>query len=317
LRLFFIFHKGFSQVYSPQMTMVGDDAEIPAMVQKTLPLKGLCQMRRRIISMFTLGCSLLVAASSGHTQEAEVLVNPPRKLPSGPSDCGHPAPAQKIIVEVPPPEIIIQRAHGVCAPEPQGFLQRCNHFRMHQWTKISGHGSAPVSGIPMVFASQSFAPQSFAPQSFVPQSFVPQATVIPQSFVPQSFVPQSFVPQAAVVPQSFVPQSFVPQSFVPQSFVPQSFVPQAFAPQAFCPQGFTPQAGSDDKMDIRTAVKNLSENMETASKLLKAQAQILKIHDEKITSIESTLKDSQHVLDALKGYNIKVEDGKVTATKKN
>jgi hypothetical protein len=248
---------------------------------------------RRCISLFLLLASaLLLLASSGNSQEVTVekLDNPPRKLPANASGCCD-SPAQKIIVEVPPPEIIIQRAGGFCTPEPKGFLQRCNHFRFHQWTHMSGHGSPPASGTPMVFAPQSFAPQSFAAQSFVPQSFVPQ------SFVPQSFAPQSFVPQ-----------SFVPQSFVPQSFVPQSFVPQSFVPQSFVPQSFTPQSGStDDKLDIRTAVKNLSENMEAASKLLKAQAQILKIHDDKISTIEATLKDCDSLIQAVKGKNIEVD----------
>jgi hypothetical protein len=153
---------------------------------------------------------------------------------------------------------------------------------------MSGHGSPPATVIPMVFAAQSFAPQSFVPQSYVPQSFVPQ------SFAPQSFVPQSFVAQ------SFVPQSFVPQSFVPQSFVPQSFVPQSFTPQS---------VPADDKLDIRTAVKNLSDNMETASKLLKAQAQILKIHDDRISAIEATLKDSESLLSAVKNKAVFVEGG--------
>jgi hypothetical protein len=263
------------------------------------------QMHRFSSFVLVLLSSAFLAASSGNSQEVEKLDFPPRKLPpaSPGNDCCESA-RQKIIVEVPPPEIVIQRAVASCAPEPKGLLQRCNYCKYHQWTHVSGHGCpAPVSGVPMVYAPQSFVPQSFVPQSFVPQSFVPQ------SFAAQSFVPQSFVPQSFAA-QSFVPQSFVPQSFVPQSFVPQSFVPQSFVPQSFVPQSFVPQSGTaDDKLDIRTAVKNLSENMETASKLLKAQAQILKIHDDRISNLEATLKGCESLLDAARNQKFEVKDG--------
>jgi len=250
-------------------------------------------------SLLVLGSTAFLIGSSGNTQEltVEAIAHPKQEVTKS-TIGGCSSSAQKIIVEVPPPEIIIQRAGGVCAPEPTTFLQRCNHFRVHQWSHsvTRGHGSPPVSGMPMVFAPQSFAPQSFAPQSFVPQSFVPQ------SFAPQSFVPQSFIPQ------SFVPQSFVPQSFVPQSFVPQSFAPQSFVPQSFAPQSFAPQSGSaDDRMDIRDAVKKLSENMEVASKLLKSQAQILKIHDDAISNLGKELEATKALLEPLKGYTLSVD----------
>src|SRR5436190_129313 len=126
----------------------------------------------RLSSLVLLGSSLLLMASSGRSQDAkiEVLEVAPKKLPSSvtttTSGCCD-VTAREIIIEVPPPEIIIQRAGGICCPpEPKGFLQRCSHFKMHQWTHISshGHGGAPISCIPSTFVPQSFVPQSFAPQ---------------------------------------------------------------------------------------------------------------------------------------------------------
>jgi hypothetical protein len=279
-------------------------------------------MRRSMSSFLLLGSSALMLCSTGNTQELQVETIPaPKQMLANPTpaSCCNSSP-QKIIVEVPPPEIIIQRAGGVCAPEPMSFLQRCNHFRIHQWThsvsRGHGHSAAPVNVIPMMVAPQSYVPQSFAPQSFVPQSFAPQA-FIPQSFVPQSFAPQAFVPQS-FVPQSFVPQSFVPQSFAPQSFVPQSFVPQACVPQSVAPQSFAPQSGSaDDRMDIRDAVKKLSENMEAATKLLKGQAQILKIHDDAIATMKTDLDAAKALLAPLSGHTLSVDatTGNVKAKK--
>ena len=292
-------------------------------------------MFRRAFAFLIAGSGLLLWAHAGKADDlvVEALPKPQKAAPHGSSCCD--SNVQRIVVECPTPEIVFQRAGGICPPEQKGFFQKCGHFRFHQWTHASGHSHGPVSGIPMVFAPQQQAtPQSFImPQSFVqPQSFVmPQSasfSVSPQSFVmPQSaslsVAPQSFVmPQSAtfnVAPQSFsvAPQSFVmPQSFnvAPQSFSvsPQSFVIQQpnVSPQSGSVQ---PQAGSTDgSLEIREAVRQLSDNLKKASELIKMQTEVLVKHDNRIFLLEA---NSNAVFDAINnGKKLeKDKDGKFTA----
>lgn len=242
-------------------------------------------MLRPIVSGTILGAAAIMLTSAGNSQELE-RIGQPRTQVKEASGCGDSP--KRIIVECQPPEIIIQRVGGACA-EPS-LLQRCNHFRMRQTTWMHGHGVVPAAGIPVMVM-----PQSVVAQSFVPQSTV-QLSLAPQSFVPQAL---SIAPQAL----SIAPQAFIPQSFVPQSFVPQSFVPQALVPQA----AIQPQATTDsDKMDIKEAVKKLSENLKKASELLNDQAKILKNHDDRISSLEER---ASSLLEAVKDKEVFAEGG--------
>ena len=198
------------------------------------------------------------------------------------SSCCQPG-RPRIVVECQPPEVIIQRAGGFCPPEHKGIIQRCGHFRFHQWTHMAGHNHGPVTGIPMMFAPQ--------------QQTVSQSMVVPQAFVqPQSYVmPQSFViPQTAtfnVIPQSFV----MPQSLVQtQSFVqPQSIVLTTTQSSTATPQSETvkPQSNTAaDSLEIRAAVKELSDNLKKASELIKMQTEILVKHENRIQFLEDGTK---------------------------
>ncbi len=293
---------------------------------------------RFLVVIACAGCAA-TAASWGYGQDTKKDPFPPYPevvIPSTPkghdSPCGEavvrtPAPCgdcgvRRIVVELAQPEIIIQHAGGVCAPETRKAFSLCGHFRMHQWTHVSYpmHGGAQAgfaSPQAMMVSPQAF---SVAPQAF---SVAPQAfSVAPQAF---NVAPQAF----SVAPQAF---NVAPQAF---SISPQAFnvAPQAFnvAPQAFnvAPQGMfvvnpqagvTPQAGSSDGMDITAAVKKLSENMKTASELLKTQAQILQAQDKRIDTIEASLADAQDLLKAVKGMDVSVDPTnnylKVTPKKK-
>lgn len=124
--------------------------------------------------------------------------------------------------------------------------------------------------------------------------------VAPMYVQPQAFVQPA--PLVFVQPQVFVQPALVSLAVMPHLVAPQAFVaPQAaLAPQAPL-KGAQPCDGEQ--------LKKLTENMATASDLLRTQADLLGKHDARLKTVEGQLQDARKALDLLKNASVDPKTG--------
>jgi hypothetical protein len=164
---------------------------------------------------------------------AVILIGPATRLQAQsatdcrPAPCPGPAttiqaPPAKVIVHVPPPEVVVNQAApcGTCGASSQRpcFLHR--HQRPAAALVVQPTVAAPASFVaaPATFAQVSLAPASFAPATFAPATFAP-ATFAPATFAPATF---ATAPSPAFAVNSMPAFSAIPMPSVAAGFTSPS-----------------------------------------------------------------------------------------------
>jgi hypothetical protein len=240
---------------------------------------------RRLLACagIALGCAL--AGYSG--ARAESCDSP---CPATKTIC---APAANIVVEVPAPNITVRQSAPVCAAHESG-LQRC----CWNWCK-------PAAAQPVVMQAYTAAPVSYQPISMAPApvSYQPMMAPAPVNFQPISMAPApvNFQPMMAPAPVNFQPIStyspapvatFQPLSvgaYQPMA-APQSItltLPVSAAPAPTAPAPTAP----DTSTDVNQALRRVTAQIKTLTDAVDKHTYFLKVHEQRITSMETYLKD--------------------------
>ena len=194
---------------------------------------------------------------------------------AAPAPCPEPCPparvvcaqAPKVIVEVPPPNVIIRAAAAPCATAPrETLLQKICHFGCHQHHPHHHHQFVQQAFV------QPMAVQQFAVQQFAVQPMAVQHFVAPQA-APQFMVAPQAAPQFAVAPQA-APQMLTFQLAV----APQA--PAATPPVA---PAATP-ANTGETCDA--ALRRITSQMETLTKVVETHTLVLTSHEDRIKRLE-------------------------------
>jgi len=225
-----------------------------------------------------------------------------------PSACSSPtvvnASAPNVIVEVPPPNVIIRASAPTECVERDCFVKRCCHFcrpicvqpaPAYSMQAPVMYQAAPVAAPVMYQPAPVAAPISF---QAAPMSFQPAPVAAPISF---QAAPMSF--QAAPISFQAAPMSFQPAPVAaPISFqaAPISFqqapiaAPVAYqlAPVAAAPTAAAPTAApvsSESGMDCNQALRKITKEVETLTAAVDQHSDYLKIHEMRLLRIEDYL----------------------------
>ncbi|MFO0797097.1 MAG: hypothetical protein U0804_06435 [Gemmataceae bacterium] len=203
------------------------------------------------------------------------------------------APTPKVIVEVPPPNVIIRAAAAPCDTGcKETLFQKICHFSCHPHHRPAG----PVQYV-----------QPAAPMQYVQQAPVQYVHAAPMQYVqpaPMQYVqpaPMQYV-QPAPVQMVQAPVQYVQAAPVQMMQAPVQYVqaPTQFmqaAPMQFmvaAPGNFQGNADSkaDSKADLKggetcdAALKKVASQMETLTKVVEAHTQVLISHEERLQQLE-------------------------------
>jgi hypothetical protein len=220
----------------------------------------------------TFFACVLVVASLAIVQERAAQAG------SSCSSCGQSstveAPVQKVVVEVPPPNVII-RACGSSADQGCG-VKRCCHFLCRPTCAQPAYAPAYAPAAPMAIQPMAVVP---AAPTYAYQQPVAPAVAYQQPVAPFAFS-QPVAPTFAYQQPIAAPQTV--------------YVPVMAAPPA-APTAPTPPAASDSGTDANKALQRITAQMETLTKVVEKHTTILTSHEDRIQRMEKWLGDKNNL----------------------
>jgi hypothetical protein len=241
-----------------------------------------------------LCCSLVavgVVVAQGFMAQAETPDSP------CPPPCGTPcAPptvvgvaAPKVIVEVPPPQVVLRQSGSPACVEQEGLIKRCCHFGQRATCVQPIY---PVASAPM--APLTIQPVSVAPMTYQPIAAPVAAPLTYQPLAAPVAAPMTYSPVAA--PMTYQPLA-APMA-APTSFQPMAAPQAIIVPLAVNPAAPTPPAApaaptaTDSGTDCNKALQRVTAQMETLTKVVEKHTLILTSHERRIQRMEDYLKDN-------------------------
>ncbi|QDU24314.1 polyadenylate binding domain-containing protein [Urbifossiella limnaea] len=226
------------------------------------------------------GLAVACGLASRATAQDSAPLPCPEPCPPARTVC---APTPKVIVEVPPPNVII-RAAAPCAPEcKETLFQKICHFSCHPH-----HRSAPMQYVqpaaPMQYVQPAPVQYMQAPVQYVQPAPV-QMMQAPVQYVQPA--PVQYM-QAAPVQMMQAPTQFVQAA--PMQFMQAA--PTQFMVAA--PGNFQVNSNNESKADAKAqgetcdaALKKVASQMETLTKVVEAHTQVLVSHEERLQRLEA------------------------------
>jgi hypothetical protein len=223
------------------------------------------------------------------------------------SPCSSPnvvnASAPNVIVEVPPPNVIIRAGGSSECGEREGFVKRCCHFCRPICVQPVAPAYSVQAQAPVMYqAAPVAAPISFqAAPVAAPISFQPAPVAAPISFQAAPVAaPISFQPAPVAAPISFQPAPVAaPIAFqaAPVAFQPApvaapvayQLTPVAANPAPTAPAPTAPTPSAESGITANEALKRITKDVETLTAAVDQHSDYIKIHEMRLLRIEDYL----------------------------
>jgi hypothetical protein len=212
-----------------------------------------------------------------------------------------------VVVEVPPPNVIVRPAAAPVCAEGDCWFRRCCHF----------HRCAPVYVQPVIPA---YSAPAMAPVAVQPFSYAPAPVAAPVAVQPFSYAPAPVAAPVAVQPLSVAPAAPVaaPVAIQPLSLSVAPSAPVALqslslsvaptapvaAPQSVnlvlpvhaAPAAPTaPTAPEGPGMDCNQALRKVTSQIETLTKVVDKHNDYLKSHEKRLQRLEDYLSKTENL----------------------